>query len=194
MNRIVIKLDKPELIKIGQSKFLGSPDLPEGFIWPDELDFLCQINCAEVAPFDKDGLLPKSGMLYFFYDFDEMPYRGQACVRYFPGDLSELHSSVLLDEDGEGIRFTDFAINFESNNESGYLDGDSHFLLGQPSVDWFDNEPEIWSKQLLLQIDSFETEGFEITFCDCGILCFFIDREDLKNKNFSRCNFVIISS
>src|SRR5581483_9673119 len=60
----------------------GLPDLPAGMPWPrlqkslpDKMStigtppllFLIQINCAHLAPFDLDGLLPPRGILYFFY-------------------------------------------------------------------------------------------------------------------------------
>ncbi len=66
--------------EIGQ--FGGMPDLPEGFAWPhfvtdtyldDEvkprpLAFLCQFDCAALAALDGDGLLPREGVLSFFYE------------------------------------------------------------------------------------------------------------------------------
>ncbi len=59
-------------IAVGASKFGGSPDLPAGVPWPSNengaLSFVAQINFAEVSKFDTDRLLPKSGMLYLFYD------------------------------------------------------------------------------------------------------------------------------
>ncbi len=62
-------------IPIGASKFGGAPDVPEGFEWPmwdeEPLGFLAQINLEEVAAFDVEGLLPKSGLLLFFISFDE---------------------------------------------------------------------------------------------------------------------------
>src|SRR5262245_20056404 len=70
--------------RLGGSRIGGLPDLPERAQWPvylgppkpdaaweafkgEPLSFLLQVNLAEVAPFDVEGLLPASGMLYFFY-------------------------------------------------------------------------------------------------------------------------------
>ena len=57
-------------IPLGASKFGGAPDVPDGFEWPmwngEPLGFLAQINLEEVAPFDVEGVLPKSGVLSFF--------------------------------------------------------------------------------------------------------------------------------
>ena len=56
----------------GISRLGGLPDLPEGVEWPaaagEPLGFLGQIDLAQVAPFDKEGLLPATGFLYFFFD------------------------------------------------------------------------------------------------------------------------------
>ena len=63
-------------------RFGGAPDVPEGFDWPwfvtdtyvdDEvkprsLSFLCQFNCAALAELDGEGLLPREGVLSFFYE------------------------------------------------------------------------------------------------------------------------------
>ena len=61
-------------IVVGASKFGGQPDLPANVPWPSNengaLSFVAQINFAEVSKFDTDGLLPKSGMLYLFYDIN----------------------------------------------------------------------------------------------------------------------------
>jgi uncharacterized protein YwqG len=69
---------------LGGSRIGGLPDLPEDAAWPvypgpqqsdaaweglkgEPLAFLLQVNLAEVAPFDLEGVLPTSGMLHFFY-------------------------------------------------------------------------------------------------------------------------------
>ena len=72
---VVVPADE---IPVGASKFGGIPDLPEGFVWPRLADgaplpFLCQFDLAELAPYDRDGLLPKEGLLSFFYDVNPMP-------------------------------------------------------------------------------------------------------------------------
>jgi uncharacterized protein YwqG len=62
-------------IPLGASKFGGAPNVPANFEWPmwndKPLGFLAQINLEEVAPFDVEELLPKSGLLSFFISFDE---------------------------------------------------------------------------------------------------------------------------
>ena len=62
-------------IPLGASKFGGAPDVPLEFEWPmwneKPLGFLAQINLEEVALFDVEGVLPKSGLLLFFLSLDE---------------------------------------------------------------------------------------------------------------------------
>jgi hypothetical protein len=59
-------------IPLGASKIGGLPDLPGDVEWPQTgtqpLLFIAQINLAEVAPFDTEGLLPHEGLLSFFSD------------------------------------------------------------------------------------------------------------------------------
>jgi hypothetical protein len=73
---------------IGGCRIGGAPDLPQGTEWPrlsrgerrlaeqgapcgEPLSFLIQVNLAEVVFADREQLLPKSGMLYFFFHLDE---------------------------------------------------------------------------------------------------------------------------
>jgi uncharacterized protein YwqG len=60
------------------SRLGGAPFLPAGFEWPRnggrELDFLLQIQLAEVAPLDPLRRLPGSGLLTFFYDLENQPW------------------------------------------------------------------------------------------------------------------------
>src|SRR5438876_3632640 len=56
----------------GASKLGGLPDLPEGVAWPEKQgqpqSFIAQIRLADVQPYDRDKVLPETGMLWFFYD------------------------------------------------------------------------------------------------------------------------------
>src|SRR5205085_10316026 len=70
--------------QVGGCRIGGVPDLPQGAEWPRlssgarsdtdpvlspgaPLSFLLQVNLAAVAFADLEQLLPKSGMLYFFF-------------------------------------------------------------------------------------------------------------------------------
>jgi uncharacterized protein YwqG len=77
---------------LGTSRIGGCPDLPNGVKWPRRADaagdepedwgdgnnpfrFVMQVNLAEVAPFDVGNVLPKAGLLSYFYfnDPDQWP-------------------------------------------------------------------------------------------------------------------------
>jgi hypothetical protein len=73
--------------RVGGCRIGGVPDLPPGVEWPrladvqgdadpvapagPPLSFLLQVNLAEVAFADREQLLPKSGILSFFFLLDE---------------------------------------------------------------------------------------------------------------------------
>lgn len=103
-NEIRISYSETELpISPAESKIGGKPDLPEGFVWPEfegkgylddetatrPLSFLVQINLKDIALFDKENLLPHTGVLSFFYDLVTMTWgfepsdKGSARVFYF---------------------------------------------------------------------------------------------------------------
>lgn len=85
-----IRLVPPEKteshLPIGASRIGGAPDLPDGMEWPTfrgfagkpnaekwekhigaPIPFVAQIRLDEMAPHDTEGVLPSTGMLYFFY-------------------------------------------------------------------------------------------------------------------------------
>jgi len=66
---------KKDHFKLGESKFGGSPHLPKNISWPKisntkYYSFLAQINLPEIRAYDAENILPKSGILYFFFDPD----------------------------------------------------------------------------------------------------------------------------
>jgi len=79
-----------DTIQIGHSKIGGAPDVPTDFVWPhtsnnQPLYFLCQLNLAEVKPYDSNNLLPADGLLSFFYDVIGQPWG------YDPNDGDGFH-------------------------------------------------------------------------------------------------------
>lgn len=61
----------------GTSRIGGTPDLPAGAEWPTAagwpLQFLLQIDLAEVSPCDVERVLPEDGLLLFFFTPDFEP-------------------------------------------------------------------------------------------------------------------------
>ncbi len=69
-------------LPVGVSKIGGNPDLPPDTKWPTRgdalspkpLSFIAQLRLPDVTEYDPEGVLPRSGMLYFFYDADDQPW------------------------------------------------------------------------------------------------------------------------
>ena len=198
MNSIRLKTSYvDEKLPVGASKLFGAPDIFDGFEWPTievdgeeyDLSFIGQINLAEATKFDKDGVLPKAGMLYFFYDLDEMPHDPSdesACRVIYHERDDDLHAISYVDEDGEDLSFREMKVEFQLV-EAGFLadDSETHLLLGEPSMDngfWYEC---IDGWQMLFQLDSMETDDICINFTDEGFLCFYIDKDKLKAQDFS---------
>mgnify|MGYP004666548965 FL=1 len=191
MNGIKLKISKPkDKLPAGSSKLFGNPDVWDGFEWPHieengekyDLTFMCQIDCAKAEGFDESGLLPKTGILYFFYDLDTMPEapdEKSARVLWYNGELSALHEMILTDEDGNSLAFSEQKIDFEASDAD---EKSSSLLLGDmtQSCDF------IKGCLPLLRIGSFETEDAEIRFKDDGWLCFYIEKEKLGACDFSK--------
>jgi uncharacterized protein YwqG len=82
----------------GRSHYGGRPRLPRDFVWPSyggrPLDFLLQVDLAELAGFETGLDLPKSGRLLFFYDMKTQPWgfdpvhAGSARVFHIEGDAA----------------------------------------------------------------------------------------------------------
>lgn len=100
--RITTQLADTKELPIGTSRFGGAPDLPKGVRWPQTLTFIAQLNLTEIAPYDQEDVLPKSGWLYFFYDSESQPWGGDPSDRlgwqvlYHQGDISSLIRSKLV--------------------------------------------------------------------------------------------------
>ncbi len=136
------------------SKIGGKPAVPDGFVWPHftgsvlgeagktrPLSFLAQIDLKDVADLDETGLLPKSGMLSFFYELETMTWgfdpkdKGSAKVFYFP-DIAALHAVDHPDGLEEYARLPELALHFAQHiSVPGYGDG-SNFDWGD--YDWDD--------------------------------------------------------
>lgn len=103
-------------LAIGITKIGGRPDMPPGIAWPtwddQPLAFIAQINLSETASYDREHMLPTTGMLYFFYDeqFDYPPKPECWRVLYDSSEHSHLHR-VDFPPDLEN-RFTSCAIDF----------------------------------------------------------------------------------
>lgn len=254
---------KPYDTKIG-----GMPYLFKGFDWPTytdpetgvcrHLSFFCQVNLSDVKPFDKDGLLPPRGMLYFFYECESMRWgfdvidEGAARVIYVDtADRTDLEPIPVPDDVAEDYLIPEIPLAFKAAPSYPYFeefdlledfdevdfeeydeileglgvnvdeDIECHKLLGYANIiqnemltevertsrgldcgspDDYQNTPaniedeiEKCAKDwvLLCQLSTVETEDFEFMFGDCGMIYFYIRKQDLAVGDFSKVRFSV---
>lgn len=189
------------------SKWWGDPDMPADMEYPTikvtedgetyeyPLNFLCQINCEDMAPYDKDNLLPHEGMLYFFAALDnlmgyETPYetalglwkKGLVAVKYAKTvNMETFESYILTDEQDNPVTQPPLKIEFAECAQ----DDDGLKLLGEAFFSEVrENCPGMLS---LLQIDAVELEGTgEMQIYDCGMINILIKPSDLGFGNWKK--------
>ena len=255
-----------EKLPVGASKFYGTPDLPADFDWPyykgtdfegvtknRPLAFLTQINLGEAAQYDRTGLLPKTGVLSFFYETVSMEWgfelksEGYARVYYFP-EMEGLVPTQIPEETKEwsvgeqALTFADavsllssFAysrrsgkeVDWDTYNELraefgydavahednpmkmlGYadeiqgemepecelysrgIDGDMHEELSEEAyAELMKTSVERWV--LLLQMGTVTDGDTELMYGDCGLIYFWIRKEDLAARNFDHVRLIL---
>lgn len=261
-NEIVMEVDgSADSVPPRASKLGGNPWLPRDFVWPvftdanagatRPLSFLCQINLADVKPWDVDGVLPDRGMLYFFYEGESFRWgfdpadRGCARVFYFE-DTEDFVPNQWPEGIDEMYVVPEMALSFRARpsfpsyeeldchadidcdwddydallEEKGVdLDAEDHKLLGyadiiqgeiltecervcrglgcgtpedyrstpQAEKDSIHAAAKDWT--LLLQLSTLEKDGWEWMWGDCGMLYFYIRKQDLAAKRFENCWF-----
>lgn len=221
-NSIYIKLNEVLTeLSAGSSKFWGSPIMPDSFDYPSYIDddgeegtydFICQINCADIADFDADGILPHKGMLYFFGkigyyagNFWEEPQpsclwdKHAVKVVYTPRtDFENFIELVLTDEDDNEVAYPEKSIEFllpKGNDASDNPFMPVHKLLGSP--DYLDDLVDLDKYMLLFQLDSCEiVDGKELNFMDEGMLYFLVPKIDLlgEKRTFKNARGFLASS
>jgi hypothetical protein len=175
-------------IPLGKSRY-GGPviDLPHGIEHPKDLRFAAQLDLAEFSPFDKSGLLPKTGQLIFFADI--INDTGKVYYADVPNDklVRTIHEhednfflGILVDtifadtetfeenfsdpEDGDVKTWNSFAGSGKSKIFGVY----THCQYGQEKIE----EITFSDKVLLLQIG-------ENGFNDEGVFSVLINQQDL---------------
>lgn len=111
-NAIILKYRQADgEIPIGASK-TGCPDLPPEIKMPD-MKLLMQLNMREIAESgaDVENLLPKTGILYIFWNPEPLEHFGTPDydIIYWDGDMSTLKRCGVDDDD--------IMIEFESHEE-----------------------------------------------------------------------------
>lgn len=238
----------------GLSRIGGLPSLPDGMAWPEwkgkPLSFICQLNLAEIPEAcDRQGL-PKSGMLYFFYDQEQSTWgfdpkdQGSWRVLYVAAppadDMARLappglakdavfkekrvsFSPVKTYPDWQDERVSALELNDEQWDAYTDLcgkvfdDGPQHHLLGYPSPvqgNDMDLECQLVSNglycgdetgyqaakvkelesgradwMLLFQLDT--DDDTNMMWGDCGMIYFWIRKQDLQEGRFDKCWMIL---
>jgi uncharacterized protein YwqG len=143
--RLCQKATDENNIAIGQSKIGGKPDLPIEINWVTEtnivettekkfiifnskkkeiitqpLSFIAQINLTETVRFDKENLLPNTGLLYFFYSAEQEAWgfdyndKNKFKVIYWNGDLSQIKRTEFPSDLPDYARFKPCSLDIKS--------------------------------------------------------------------------------
>ena len=194
---IKILLQETETELFCSSKWWGDPDLPADMEYPtvpvtDEdgsynypLTFICQIDCEDIAPYDKEGRLPREGMFYVFAGIDEYldefdsPFhnglglweRKMVVVKYTKAiNFETFRSAILVDDDEQPLTQRALKMTFEACED----DAPCTKLLGAPTFG--EVLQELPDCENFLQIDS-DTAG--LRFYDEGMLNLLYKSTDL---------------
>lgn len=199
---IKLTLNPTERVLFCGSKWWGDPDMPEAMQYPTievnedgeiydyPLTFVCQINCEDIASFDKDNQLPHEGMLYFFAAIDKwIGYdsptkndigewsKGHFVVKYAKTiNFETFQSCMLVDDEDQALTEKEMEIIFSECAD----DEQCIRLLGKPSSDETSSKyPDLMN---LLQVVSQENLPLEIN----GELNLMIKPSDLKFGNWKK--------
>lgn len=263
-NEIIMQVEEEaDTISPNSSKIGGDPWLPKDFAWPvfaglDDgvprpLSFLCQIDLSEMGQYDRDGVLPEKGMLYFFYECEAFRWgfdprdKGSARVFYYENteDFVPIQWPQEIDPDyvvpEMAVRFTARPsypeyeeLEFYSSEYCDWekydallekmgvdLDAEEHKLLGYADIiqnemlsecervtrglycgnpEAYENTPKDTAADisanakdwtLLLQLTTLEKDGWEWMWGDCGMLYFYIKKQDLAASRFENAWFAL---
>ena len=147
-NSIELKFKFGGKIQCGCSKFGGKPDVPKDFEWESykgkPLAFIAQFDLRETARYDDDWLLPRAGLLSFFYELDTMEWGYDpgtldcACVYYFPPEES-LSPAEFPEDLAEEFRLNEARIVMNSKRSYPCPEDDIELPLTEDELDeYFD--------------------------------------------------------
>ena len=219
---VYIALSKSaEKLPLCGSHFWGNPDLPVGYEYPTyndddgntfEYQFICQVNLSELGTSGIECGLLEHGLLSFFAKIDyylgyiegECPISGYISgtedvkVLFFPEvcvpcENDEFEEKILVDDDDMPVNPKELQMCFSAVRPSEYCE--DHALMAEPTYrEWenWDSPYEDW--KILLQVDSFSGDDFNLNFMDFGVLDFLISPEDLKNSRFDCVRAIVLSS
>ena len=110
-----------------------------------------------------------------------------------PGDNPGFERVVLVDGDGGRVNPSELGMRFSCAPVEGHVE--EHALFAGPSHrEWESWEHPYEDWEILLQVDSFDGEGFTLNFMDCGVLDFLISPQDLAARRFDRVRAIVLST
>lgn len=190
------------------SKWWGDPDMPKDMPYPmmkgDDgeeypLTFVCQLDCADFAELDVDGVLPKEGMLYFFAALDEyLGYdapehngagewpKGAVLVKYAKQVNPETFESyIMVDDDDEPLTLPALKVEFSG---CGAGDRGIRLLGGLPDGVKADGACS------LLVVDPSDALLEGLVLPGEGLLDIIMSGDDLKYGNWKRAKGYLTST
>lgn len=152
-------------LELGKSKFGGCPDVPNSFQWPMDddgrpLSLLLQLNCSDLAPYDKEHILPTMGHLYFFYELSVQDWKetdDNVRVVYSEAANSELHRMPYPDKLDEDCCLKEVPLQF--SYKKSYPTYDDYINL--PSIN-HDNMEPVEEYDVALEKLQPETDGGDV--------------------------------
>lgn len=212
MKNFIISGEKREFA-VGETRMFGSPDAPEYFDWPvttsrygDDVDmtFIAQINCKDL----ESELLPKEGILYFFYNAAEQPatpnVKGAAKVFWFNENEDNLATLRLVDEDGNDLSpdaieliesCDDYDVSLISDSGDLEFEDEADDEFGDEFYESEDDGEEFNVSDDMVVFASFkayEDETVSFSFEKGEELCFLINKKALEEKDFSDIRVLIV--
>lgn len=200
---IRLSLERTERILFCASKWWGDPDMPENMQYPTmqvteegetydyPLTFVCQINCEDIACYDKSGILPHEGMLYFFAAIDdyigyESPVenpmgewpKGRFVVKYAKAvNFETFQTCMLVGDDDEQLTEPELEITFDECADN------------EECIKMLAEVPGLQDHISLLQIGSDIQGGIEMGSRTVDLL---IKKSDLGFGNWKRTKAVMV--
>lgn len=129
----------------------GKPDVPANFKWEyyegedyleegvkkrRPLSFIAQFDLAEISRYDTENLLPKTGLLSFFYEMNTQRWgfdpKDKGCARvYWFEDINALHTAEFPDDLEDDFRLP--VIEFNTKSETSFQSYED-FMLQRPKM------------------------------------------------------------
>ncbi len=178
---IKFTLKKKDKFDIGESRVLSRYiDIPENVEFPNELEFLAQINLNELSKCDNKNILPKKGNLYFFQGpvIDETYYECGKVLYSDDNNLVRKDAFVYNDDMVLELGINNITTIQETYSEDNEKDNKIFGIYSDPQLAEKDILKVSNEYLVLLQL------GWDIY--GEGVITFLIKEEDLIKKDFSK--------